>query len=143
MSPTSLTLKWFRSRNIPIEVTERFIKFGKFGVRKDIFGGDCVAVTAKETINVQCGASQHHAEKIKKAMSLECVRQWLACPTRLFFIQTWKRRPAFKLNGQRKKIDQWSCRITTLVLLPSGTIEPREFILSSKATAEATPSRPD
>jgi len=124
VSPTVLSLRWFRSRGMPAVVVERYISFIK--IRQDIWGADIQALTKTGIVGVQAGIAAHHAEKIKKATASDAVKHWLASPSRIFFVQTWKRRPAFKKNGGRKKIDEWASRLTQLVLI-DGRIEAREF----------------
>jgi hypothetical protein len=136
ISPTQLCLNYLRARNIPVQVTERWVSFGKSsGIRRDIFGGDLIALFGDSTLNIQAGASQHASEKVKKAFSLPEVRQWLSSPSRLFQIWTWKKRPAFKKSGGRKLRDEWAAKVTQLELV-NGKIIPREFVLAVNSVDE-------
>ena len=129
ISPTALTLAWFRKRGIAARVTERWVKTPAGGFRRDIFGGDLLALLRTEIVNVQAGSGAHHAEKIRKAVAHPDVRKWLTAPTRKFWIMTWTQRAAFNKSGARRKKDRWTPRVTTLSLV-AGKILANDFHLS-------------
>lgn len=128
ISPTHLCLKFLRARGWTCEVVEKYVKTPMGGFRRDAFGADILAISATDIIGVQAGAATDHAAKIKKAIALPEVREWLRAPTRLFQIWTWKQRPAFSKGGGRKKRDEWKARVTQLVLRGEDII-PVEFTL--------------
>lgn len=129
ISPTALTLKYLRARNVPCKVTEKWVKTPQGGFRVDLWGGDLQALTHEHTINIQAGAATDRANKVKKALNLPEVREWLASPHRLFQIWTWKKRPAFKKDGSRKRRDEWSVRVDQIDMR-DGELVVMDFNLS-------------
>ena len=122
-SPTQLSLAWFRNRDMPCAVVEKWVKIGKFGIRRDCFGGDLLSLTATECILVQAGVSSMHAAKVRHALSHPEVRVWLAAPTRLFWVMTWAKRPHFLPSGKRAKVDRWTARVSQIALVNGVTVE--------------------
>lgn len=138
VSPTQMTMAYLRARGVPCEVTERFVKAGRFGIRIDVWGGDLQALTKEHTINIQAGMAQHLAEKIAKAKEVPGVREWLQSPHRLFQIWVWKKRPHYLVSGKRAKVDRWVPAVRQLSINPvDGEIEAVEFVLSSSASPPA------
>jgi hypothetical protein len=119
-SPAQLCLAWFRKRDMPCAVVEKWIKIG---IRRDVFGGDIQALTATEIIGVQAGASSMHAAKVKHAIAHPEVRQWLQAPTRLFWVMTWQKRPHFLPSGKRAKVDRWTPRCSSINLVDGRLVE--------------------
>lgn len=126
-SPTIKTMSYMRARNYPCAVVEKWIQTGKFGVRRDCFGFDILAI-GEVTIGIQAGIGAHHSTKITKALSLPEVRQWLASPTRWFWVMTWSKRAAYKKNGTKSKKSVWVPRVSSLKL-EGGEIVVNDFIL--------------
>ena len=128
VSPTQLTLAWFRKRGIAARVTERWVKTATGGFRLDVFGGDLMALLGMEIVNVQAGTGAHHQEKIRKATNHPDVRLWLECPSRIFWIITWTQRVVFKKDGDKQKRPRWTPRVSVLSL-HEGKIIASNFAL--------------
>lgn len=115
-SPTALTMEFFRKRGSECGVVERWIKMPKAfggGVRKDFFGGDLIALTVVDTILVQAGVTSDHSGKVRHAINLPEVAQWLTSPTRKFWVMTWSK----KLVGKRGR---WVPRVSIIQPSPNG-----------------------
>tara|TARA_R110000868_G_scaffold46739_1_gene154161 strand:- start:39 stop:464 length:426 start_codon:yes stop_codon:yes gene_type:complete len=128
ISPTQLSLRWFRARGMKCAVTERWVKMKVGGFRKDIFGGDLMVLLKGETLNVQAGTTAHHAGKVHHALEHPDVALWLECPTRKFWVMTWAKREAKKKDGAPKKRGEWKARVTAIQPGPGGLVSvPQEI----------------
>jgi len=127
-SPTVKTLAYLRERGFPCCVVEKFIKFGKFGIRRDSWGADLQCLAGDATIGIQAGIGSMHAAKIKKALELPEVRQWLASSSRWFWVMTWSKKVAFNANGHRRKNLLWFPRVSQIKLV-DGELVVSDFIL--------------
>lgn len=124
ISPTALTLAYFAKRNIPCQVSEKFIKapaLKGFGFRKDLFGGDLIALVGPDTINIQAGVTSDHKGKVDKALAHPEVRQWVSSPHRKFHVWTWRK----ELVGKRGR---WIPKVSAITL-EYGKMISRPFTL--------------
>lgn len=122
-SPTKLTLKYFRKKGFPCHIVEKWVKTPAGGFRKDCFGFDILVLGGLETIGIQAGAGAAHAEKIRHAMGLEEVRQWISSPHRLFLIVTWSKRVKRNKDGSKRARTEWTPRGSQLTLVDGKIIE--------------------
>ena len=125
MSPTQRTLAMLKKQGMTSGIVERFIKFGKFGVRKDLFGFiDIIAIHPLcGVIGVQsCG--QDYSGHIKKMLSEECVHTlalWLV--TNPVLLVGW-RKVKLKRGG---KAMRWKPRKCWFTLDGDGKVGYIEF----------------
>lgn len=127
-SPTRKTLEYLRDHGYPCAVTEKWVKIGKFGIRRDCFCGDLIALAGDATINIQAGVGSMHAAKIAKAASLPELKQWLSSPYRWFQVWTWSKKMQVKKNGSKSKKGVWVPRVSSLKLV-DGEIQVCDFKL--------------
>ena len=134
ISPTQLSLRWFRARGMAACVTEKWIRAAWMGskgggFRKDCWGGDGQTLLQTEILNWQAGSASSHASKVQHAIQHPEVKLWLACPSRKFWVMTWGKRVAYKKDGARKKRDEWTPRVTALRLTgDTVTAHPQQII---------------
>jgi len=137
ISPTQLSLKWFRARGIASRVTERWVKTLAGGFRLDLWGADIQCLMAREVLNVQAGAASSHAAKVAHAMNHPDVRKWLAVPSCRMWVMTWGKRVAFKKDGTRKKLPAWTPRVTAIELVAGVMISKPVTLFAKRSCAEA------
>ena len=107
ISPTSRTLKYYRTQGWEIDIVERFNPYaGKFGIRKDLFGIiDLIALAEHSIVGVQsCG--QAFAEHKRKLLDSSFSLEWLKSGGRLILIG-WRK---LKLRRGSKAM-RWMPRI--------------------------------
>lgn len=93
-SPMRLSLNAFRKLGCLCGITERRISIpGGGSFLKDLFGVvDFLAIAGKDLIAVQCTSDINHNARVKKAMALPEVKQWLHPESnRKLLIVTWKK----------------------------------------------------
>ncbi|MFA7301987.1 MAG: hypothetical protein WC069_06775 [Candidatus Shapirobacteria bacterium] len=129
VSPTVLTIKELKYRRIPCAVVEKWIKTPMGGFRKDCFGFDIICLLGDATLGVQAGAGHHHQEKIRHAISLPEVKQWLMSPYRKFHVWTFSQRVVFNKTGAKRKKPKWTPRVTE-IYLEDGEVLARPFELA-------------
>lgn len=113
-SPTQQTLGFFRDREIPIQVVERWNQHA--GVRVDLFGViDCVAISPKGICGVQTTAISSMSARRAKIRESETARKWLVAGG-LLYLQGWQRRHFKKADGTRSKARRWVHRTEAIVL---------------------------
>lgn len=117
-----------RKRGVPCAIVEKWVKTPYGGFRKDCFHFDVLALTNTDTLGLQCGASQHHADKVKKALLHPDVRLWLASPHRGYWVITFSKKVAWKKDGTRKALLQWTPRVTA-IRMDGGEIRAMPFKL--------------
>lgn len=132
-SPTQHSLSYFKAKGIPCAVTEKWIAARWRGAqgggfRQDVFGGDLIALVNDGVLNIQAGSDSSHAEKVKKAVGLPEVKQWLSGTARFFWVMTWGQRVHLNKDGRRVKVKRWTPRVTQLRLV-DGQVTAEPFTL--------------
>jgi len=109
-SPTSRTIEYLKNWNYETCMVERYVSFGKFGVRKDAFGFiDLLAIKPHEIVAVQsCGQAfaAHHRKMTEDEEVSRLLALWLDCGGRVLLIG-WRR--VLKKRGGKARI--WKPRI--------------------------------
>lgn len=120
-------MAYMRGKGFPCAVVEKWIKTGSFGIRRDCFGFDILAI-GDVTIGIQAGIGAHHATKIQKALSLPEVKQWLGAAHRWFWVMTWSKRVAHNKDGSKRKNLLWFPRVSSIKLV-DGDLVVSDFLL--------------
>jgi hypothetical protein len=109
MSPTTLTLKFFRDQGWLADVTERWI--AQAGIRKDLFGIiDLIAIKAGEAvIGLQATSLSNVPARVAKAKASGPLAIWLKTGAR------------FQVIGWTRRGKKWSPKIVELL---ADQIEP-------------------
>ena len=101
-SPTQLTLAKLREDGYLAEVVEKYVRTGKGGFRKDLFGFlDIVGLKGTETLGVQCTSRAHVRNRVNKiehedhAVALAALRE-----------AGW----TIQVLGWDKKDGHWRCK---------------------------------
>lgn len=116
VTPTIRTLRYFRRKNIPCRVVERWIKLRTGGgIRQDLWHCDIVALIGQDTLGIQAGPKQHHAEKVTNALIHPDVKLWLSSPYRSYIVLTWGKYVKRRKDGTKSLQPDWRARATRLV----------------------------
>lgn len=115
-SPTIRTIAKMKKEGYIIGVVERFIKMGRFGMRKDLFGFiDLIACRPEEsgTVGVQTTSGSNFSAHIHKILDNEEIRlnavTWVSSGNRIL-LHGWRK------VGPRGKRKLWECREQELTL---------------------------
>ncbi len=91
MSPTQLSLKYYRDAGYRVEVVEHWNIYAK--IRQDLFGiFDLLAVGFGETIGVQTTSYSHVAERVRKIEDSEFTPILRKCGWKLV-VHGWRKEP--------------------------------------------------
>ena len=103
-SPTVRTMALMKKAGYRIGVVERFIKAGRFGIRKDLFGFiDLIAVKAAQAgvVGVQTTSGSNFSAHVHKILDNQEIRSnavaWLKAGNRIFLHGWRKAGPASQL----------------------------------------------
>ena len=129
ISPTVLTMNYLRKRGVDCSVVEKWIKFGRFGVRRDCFGFDILCLLGDKTMGCQAGAGSMHSAKVKHAIDHPDVLKWLSSEHRIFQVWTFSKRVVFNADGKKSKTLRWTPRVTE-IYREGNALFSRPFILS-------------
>ena len=128
-SPMSLTLNYLRKRGCLCVTTERWVKMaGGNGFRKDVLGGDLLAICGKSLINIQATSASHHATRVRKSLSNPEIFAYLGTGN-LFQVWSWRKISLTNLDGSENKNGRWIPRVSSLIL-ENGELQVRPFILA-------------
>ena len=98
-SPTQLTLKKLRDQGYIAEVVEKYVRTGKGGFRKDLFGFiDVLAIKPNEVLGVQATSRSHVRNRCNKIAEAELVGNVRDANIK---IEVW---------GWDKKDGRWRCK---------------------------------
>ena len=122
MTNTSRTLQHCRNNGWIVDVVERFVPAGEFGIRRDFLGIiDMIAITESRTIGVQsCG--QNFAEHDRKIRDNPNSVEWLGGGRELMLIG-WRK--IKKVRGGKQVV--WAPRIMTYMLNDESNIVGMEW----------------
>jgi len=105
-SPTQRSLKHMRGKGYVCEVIEKFVYTKQGGFRKDVFGGDILAVNpeSKDTVIIQATSHTNHSSRKKKALANSNLQHWLGSGNR-FLLQSWNN---MKLREEELTLNLWT-----------------------------------
>ena len=129
-SPTQLTLNYLRKRGCYCAMTERWVKMKDGGFRKDVFGGDLMAIAGCDLINIQATSATNHAARLQKSLANPEVFTFLQTKN-LFQIWSWKKIATQNNDGSTNKNGRWIPRITE-IYLENGKLLTRPFYLNAR-----------
>ena len=122
-------MNYLRKRGVDCAVVEKWVKCGKFGIRRDCFGFDILCLLGDKTLGVQAGAGSSHSEKVKHAIAHPYVLKWLKSEYRIFHVWTFTKKVTYNSDGKKSKVLRWTPRVTE-IYREGNTLFARPFILS-------------
>ena len=115
-SPTTRTIAKMKDEGYIIGVVERFIKAGRFGIRKDLFGFiDLIGCKPSQVgaVGIQTTSGSNFSSHIHKILDndevLQNARTWVKAGNRIL-LHGWSKK------GPRGKRKLWTCREQELTL---------------------------
>ena len=88
MSPTQLSLRWFRANGWLVDVSER----AAGGVKHDLFGMlDLVAVRPGQTAGVQVTTHDHVSNRVSKILALSSNLETLKAAGWIIVVHGWRK----------------------------------------------------
>ena len=113
-SPTSRVMEALRKAGGIVGIVERYNSFSR--TRSDLFGFlDLLCLQGQKIVGIQCTSGSNHAARVKKAMAIPELKDWLATGA-AFEIWSWTRRTGYNKDGSKAKVKRWQARVQQIVM---------------------------